>query len=147
MSGGRGVLIAVVAAAMFGAACGVVGGIGLVHFVAVHHPGVLRHMMHPSRRPGEPLGARFEPPIVRLERDLDLTPEQRTRIDAEVERTRLEGRVLRESLRVRIDRELTAEQRARFRALAPPPDEPSPERGMPPRPDRAEPGQEGEAGR
>lgn len=147
MIGTRGLLVAVVVAAMFGAACGILGGIGVVHFVASHHPGVFRHLMHGDRPRFAPPGERFGPPFARLARDLDLSDAQRERIEADIERTRTEGRALRESLRVRIERELTAEQRARFRTIAPPLDEPSPERGPRPRPDRAAPGQEGEGSR
>jgi hypothetical protein len=147
MSGSRGLVLAVAAAALFGAACGVLGGIGVVHFVARHHPGALTRFLHGGPPPMGPREGRFGPPISRLERGLHLSETQRTRIESEVERTRVESRALRESLRVRIERELTPEQRSRFRALAPPPDEPGPEHGPWPRPDRAEPGPEGEGHR
>ncbi len=157
MSATRGLLVAVVAAAMFGAACGVLGGIGLVHYVAVHHPDRFRQLVHgmrgghPPFGPGEgrfgPGGRHFGPPIDRLTRDLNLDDAQRARIEAEVERTRLESHALRESLRVRIERQLTAEQRARFRALAPPDDGPSPGNAPGPRPDEPGPGGEREGRR
>lgn len=141
MNGTRGLLLAVVAAAMFGAACGVVGGIVLER-VAWHGPGPW--MMHGAPPPRDRHGAHFGPPLERLVRELDLTDTQRERVMADIERTRLEGRAVRESLRVRIERELTPEQRARFRAIAPPFRGSNPERGSWPRPDRAAPGEEGE---
>ncbi|MFI5372588.1 MAG: hypothetical protein ACHQ52_13615, partial [Candidatus Eisenbacteria bacterium] len=130
---------------MFGAAWGVAGGMFFVHLAMRHHPEAMMHLFHgPVPRRWEAGRGGFGPPIERLERELDLTGPQRDRIEAEVERTRLEGRALRESLRVRIERQLTTEQRARFRALAPPSDEPGPEHGPWPRPDRAGPAPERE---
>lgn len=143
MNGPRGWLVAVIAAAMFGAACGVIGGIGVVHFVIRFHPGEARRLLHGGPPPGGPPGERFGPPLDRLARDLDLSETQREQIGAEVDRTRLETRALRESLRVRIERRLTPAQRARFDRMAPRFD-PRWGRGSWPRPDRAAPGEEGE---
>jgi Spy/CpxP family protein refolding chaperone len=140
MNGHRGLLLAVMASALFGATCGVVGSLVIGHVLWRHGP----HMGPWGPPPFEHHGSHGGPPLDRLARDLQLTDTQRDHIQAAIERTRLEGRAVRESLRARIERELTPEQRERFRALAPPIPGRHPERGSWPRPDRAEPGEEGE---
>jgi Spy/CpxP family protein refolding chaperone len=135
----RTLVLAVMAAALFGAACGVMGSLVIEHVLWGHgHPGPW------GPPPFEHHGPHGGPPLDRLTRDLQLTDIQRDHIQAAIERTRLEGRAVRESLRTRIERELTPEQRERFRALAPPIPGRHSERGSWPRPDRAEPGEEGE---
>jgi len=139
VNGQRGLLIAVMASALFGAACGVVGGLALEHTWWGHgHAGPW------GPPPFEHRGPHAGPPLDRLARDLQLTDTQRAHIQAAIDRTRLEGRAVRESLRARIERELTPEQRERFRALAPPIPGRHSERGSWPRPDRAAPGEEGD---
>jgi Spy/CpxP family protein refolding chaperone len=139
VNGHRGLLLAVMASALFGVTCGLIGGLVIERVL-------LRHGPHGpwGPLPFEHHGPHTGPPLDRLTRDLQLTDTQRDHIQAAIERTRLEGRAVRESLRARIERELTPEQRERFKALAPPNPGRHSERGSWPRPDRAAPGEEGE---
>ena len=52
-----------------------------------------------------------------LERELDLSPAQRERIVAQLDRARRQQAVVRESTHVWIERELTPEQRARWKQM------------------------------
>jgi hypothetical protein len=68
--------------------------------------------------PGGPPGAPGHLSLLhRLARELDLTPEQHARVLRVLERTRDEHVAQRESVRVRIERELTPAQRERWREL------------------------------
>ncbi len=85
------------------------------------------------------------PPLERLTMQLGLTPEQHDRILGHVERMRASQRAVRDSLRRAIESELTPEQRERWRAMQPRrPLDPGMDRGPWTRPDRVEPGAEGE---
>src|SRR5262245_27062297 len=65
---------------------------------------------------GGPPGERREGGLLPvLERELDLTPAQRVRIVAQLDRARHQQAAVRESMQVWIERELTPEQRTRWR--------------------------------
>ena len=106
----RIVTLALIAACASTLALGLVGGVLVARLAA---RGGL-----PGRAP------RFEraitppdgPPLELLGRTLDLTPEQHTRIASLIDSSRHELRATRDSLRVRIERELTPAQRERWRA-------------------------------
>ena len=75
-----------------------------------------------------------EPPIVHLERELHLTPEQSGRIRAVLEQGRGAFHDQAESVRARIREQLTPEQRTRFDAMRPPPPPPPAPFAPPPPP-------------
>lgn len=68
------------------------------------------------RRHG-PAGPSARIVVPRLGAELGLSPAQQDSVRADIERTRSEFQAVRESLRARIERHLTAEQRARWREL------------------------------
>ena len=129
MNGRAGLVIAAATAFLVGGSLGLMGGI-LFSRGMIHGPRPLRG--GPPGMPG--------PPIHRLERWLDLSPEQSARVRAITEASRGEMRAVHESLFVRVERELTPEQRAQWRAL----ERRFPGPGERRRPGRAEPGVEGE---
>lgn len=116
MNGTRGLLIATAAAFIVGCSVGLMGGILFMRF----GPGM------PGGPGGRFGGGRFERRIgpggpeamlPRIARELDLTPEQHDRILRQIDRVRAERAAARESLHVWIDRELTPEQRERWKAM------------------------------
>ncbi len=149
------VVLAVVSALCLGASFGFMGGVMFSRHVLHGGPGMgfQRLMEHagPGRwQPHGPPGHRGLPSpralLPRLQRLLDLTPVQADAIRAELERSRGDFDQVRDSLHTRIERHLTAGQRARWRHLAGE-QEPGETRGLDRRTLRAEPGREGEATR
>lgn len=133
------IVISLVAVLLLGAAAGLLGA-----RLLFEHDGPGRHAPWGMRRsaaggPHVPL----ERALPRLQRLLDLTPEQVRRIEPRILETRREFQVVRDSLHSRIEAELTPAQIERWRAF-------ERERGFPgppPEPDRAHralPGQEGD---
>lgn len=87
--------------------------------------GSLLHLWQ-AGRPFPPPPPPREPPVVHLERQLDLTPEQSSRVRGVLERGRGEMREHAEETRERIREVLTPQQRRRFDAMRPPPPPPPP---------------------
>lgn len=140
MIGRRGLAIAIVAAFIVGSSVGLIGGVLFAR--SVFHP--RRDRMIVRRMPGPEGGG--QRPLPEMIRSLELTPEQEAQVREEVERSRGDFRTVRESLRVRIARRLTPEQRAEWeraqRSFV------RRERGMPwPRTHPANPGPETEESR
>ena len=106
------IIILTIAASILGASLGVLGGV-----YAEHHlrGGPRGSWLHPGFGPGS------RPPIRQLlphlGRMLELTPEQMKRIEPKVLASQKEFEAARESLRSRIEAELTPEQRTRFHAM------------------------------
>jgi hypothetical protein len=101
-----GLVVALVVTFLMGSAAGLMGGM-----VLVHH-------MHGERGPFG-MGRRHERPtpheaMMRLQRLLDLTPEQVAKIEPKVAESQRQFEAARESLHSRIDAELTVVQRARW---------------------------------
>lgn len=125
MSERRNLIIAIVVAFAFGIAGGVIGTLGTI--AVVHHRGgpFLAGDRHPSDRPGRGPGAggrrtgeRGRPMMERvLHRQLDLSDEQRARIEAILDAARPRYAAVRESTRVEIDGVLTPEQRTKLKQL------------------------------
>ncbi|HEX5042785.1 MAG TPA: hypothetical protein VFV75_07750 [Candidatus Polarisedimenticolaceae bacterium] len=93
----------------------------------------LLHLWHAERGfPGPPPPR--QPPLVHLQRELHLTPEQSTRIRAVLEEGRSTLHDQAESVRAHIREVLTPEQRSRFDAMRPPPPPPPPFAPPPPPP-------------
>lgn len=120
MNGVRGLLIAITASFIVGCSVGLVGGIV---FMRVAGPPGLAGL-----RPGENARIRYSGPERRgmgrpdrvlpaLERSLDLSSEQRERLVAQLDRARRHHAALRDSTRIWIERELTPEQRERWRRM------------------------------
>lgn len=113
------ILMMVFVVALLAAALGVLGGAYLYH----HRPfadAFLRGPGGPPRGemgPGMPRGARLAEALPRLQRALDLSPEQVERLRPKLESTRREFATVRESLRARIESELTPAQRAKWRDI------------------------------
>ncbi len=140
-------VISLVAVFLVGIALGLMGGILFASHMHSREPGPW-----PGRGGGPMAGMRRQggpPPISealpRLQRMLNLTPEQVARIKPRVIESQQQFEAARESLRSRIDAELTPEQKKRFDEFhrrhsfpggPPPPDED--------RAHRAPPGDEGE---
>ena len=120
MSERRNLVIAILAAFVFGMTGGVVGTLATMT-VARHHghmPGMrgdhgARHREGGVRR-GEPGQDRM---LAMLDRHLDLSEEQRTRIEGIVESARPRYAAVRESTRAEIERVLTPGQRAKWKEL------------------------------
>lgn len=139
-------VVSLVAVFLVGIALGLMGGILFAHQMHSRAPGPWPMREGPGgrmRRSGEP------PPISealpRLQRMLNLTPEQVARIKPRVIESQKQFEAARESLRSRIEAELTPEQKKRFDEFhrrhsfpggPPPPDDD--------RAHRAPPGDEGE---
>jgi hypothetical protein len=104
-----GFVIAVAAAFLMGCALGLMGGILFSRTLAGPHP-----PRWAERGRARPSAERM---MRRLERRLELTDTQSAHIRAWVEQAHLEARASRESLRARIDAELSEDQRARWRAM------------------------------
>jgi len=109
VNGARGLVIAIVAAFIVGCSAGMVGGIVFARFVMLPAAHVAGHRIGP--RPGPPHGG---PMLEMLERGLDLTPDQRERIERILEESRHGYAVVRESTHAAIARELTPAQRERW---------------------------------
>jgi hypothetical protein len=106
---GRGLVIAIVAAFIVGCSAGMVGGILFARFAMRPEA----HMGRDERGRGGPRGR--TPLMERIERTLDLAPEQRQRIERVLEESRKGYGVVRESTHAAIERELTPDQRERWR--------------------------------
>ena len=136
------IVISLVATFVLGAALGLVGGILFSHHVhrALNGggPGFFSQAMPPRDHP--PL----HDALPRLQRLLDLTPEQVKLIEPRVIESRRQFEAARESLHSRIDAELTPTQRARWKEFQQTHPFPGPPRGDDDRTHRAPPGDEGE---
>jgi hypothetical protein len=93
--------------------------------------GSLLHLWQ-AGRPFPPPPPRREPPVVHLQRELGLSPEQSSRVRRVLEEGRGEMRAQADRTRDRIREVLTPDQRRRFDAMRPPP--PPPPLGAPPPP-------------
>lgn len=139
MIGRRGLVIVVLASLITGGAIGLVCGILFARSVFVTGAWLS------SAPRAEALRRELPPiPLMRLQRSLGLSDDQLERVRAEVQRTRGQFQAVRESLDARIERELTAAQRERWRELRRRFPEPGRQRGPWPRPNPAAPGPEGE---
>jgi len=139
------IIISLLATFLVGCSFGLVGGMVVSHLIAAHH-----HRWHgpegawrPDRLRG-PGGPGLGEAMPRLEWALDLTPAQIERIQPKVLATRREFAAVRESLRSRIESELTPVQRERWRAMQLEHGFPGEPRGPWGRAHRAPPGEEGE---
>ena len=120
MNGTRGLLIATAAAFIVGCSVGLMGGILFMRFAA---PGPHRGFMPGGRHGGPPPFERRGGPgppegmLPMLGRELDLSPEQHDRILRQIDRARKQHGAVRESMHVWIERELTPEQRERWKRM------------------------------
>ncbi|MEK7331073.1 MAG: hypothetical protein AAB113_09745 [Candidatus Eisenbacteria bacterium] len=132
MNGARGLVIATAAAFIVGCSVGLMGGILFMRFAAPGpHGGPMFGAMRGPRPPIFGQGGRGGPGgpggpgmpggpermMPWLERTLDLSPAQRERIVAVLDRARHEQVAVRESVQVWIERELTPEQRERWKQM------------------------------
>jgi hypothetical protein len=102
------VIMMIVAEALVGASLAIVCGVAYEHQVrAGQHAGWMRHGGPGGRPP-------LEQVLPRLARELDLKPEQIERIRPKVLESQQQFEAARESLRSRIDVELTPAQRQRW---------------------------------
>jgi hypothetical protein len=109
------IVLAVVSALCLGVALGFMGGVMFSHHMMRRGPaefGLHGGRMAPPGPRGMPSPRMILP---RLKRLLDLTPRQSDAIRAEIERSRGDFGSVRDSLRARIERHLTPEQRERWR--------------------------------
>jgi hypothetical protein len=140
------VVIAMISALCLGTALGFACGVLFSHHVisAYPHMGGRGFRGEGFRRgpPGEP-SPRFI--VSRLQRMLNLTPEQADAIGKEVEASRGDFAQVRDSLHARIERHLTPAQRDRWHEMLKEEHSPGEPRGRDPH--RAEPGKEGEESR
>lgn len=148
-------VVALVATFLIGASLGLMGGIA---FMARHrppafswigarpgeHPGMLGPGM-PGGMPGaaERAEARRKRVLAHLREDLDLSDAQVARIQPLIDEAHQTMGATRDSLRARIDRVLTPEQRERLRRLEARRGFPGDPRGPGGRAHRAQPGDEG----
>ena len=113
-------VVAAIAAFLFGTTLGLISGIaGAGFMLGLSHGGMRDHEMHRIllRERGMP-GVPPEPPIVfRLERELDLKPAQRDSISGILLRSRGRFAALRDSLRHEIETQLTPSQRDEWRRM------------------------------
>jgi Spy/CpxP family protein refolding chaperone len=105
VNGTRALVIAAIASFIVGCSVGLISGVLIMRF-----GGPPRFATHGPREHG-PRGERL---LATLSRSLDLTDEQRRRIGALIEDTRHAQGASHDSLRARIARELTPEQRERW---------------------------------
>lgn len=146
------IVLALVAAFLIGASLGLMGGILFSMQQRPPHPewpGRGRGMGGPGvlERVGGSVGRRVVRNVMvmpRLREALDLTDEQAERIEPLVDEAHRTMGAARESLRVRIDRVLTPEQRERWRRLEAKRGFPGEPRGPRGRANRALPGTEGD---
>lgn len=143
------IALALVATFLIGASLGLMGGI--LFSRAQHRPSAAEWFERGSSRRGP--GGRIEGDrrvprhlrvMPRLREALDLTKEQEATIAPLVESAHATMGAARESLRVRIDRVLTPEQRERWKRLEAKKGFPGDTRGPRGRAYRAQPGDEGE---
>jgi len=110
------IIISLVATLLVGASLGLMGGVAFEH--RIHWGG---HGPWPGGppRPARPEGGRrpVSEVLARLQHELDLSPEQLKRIEPIVTESRRTFEAARETLRSRIDAELTPEQRERWRQM------------------------------
>jgi hypothetical protein len=135
-------VISLIAIFLVGAALGLMGGIVFSHQVRSalrDSPGPFSRLVPPPH-PRSPL----RDALPRLQRLLDLTPEQVKRIEPRVLESQQQFEAARESLHSRIDAELTPAQRERWKAFERTHPFPGPPRGDDDRTHRAPPGDEGE---
>ena len=123
MNGMRGLLIATAAAFIVGCSVGLMGGI---LFMRYGGPGSHAGWMPGGTRGGPPPFMRHRGPggpgheermLPILERELGLSAEQRDRIVRQLDRARLEHGAVRDTMRAWIERELTPEQRERWKRM------------------------------
>jgi hypothetical protein len=138
------IVLALVATFLIGASLGLMGGIV---FATYHHRGP--ELFHEGRPPGglEGPGRRPMGPaamLPRLREALDLTDAQVAKIEPILEEAHQNMGATRDSLRARIDRVLSPEQRERWRRLEARRGFPGDTRGPLGRTHRALPGPEGE---
>ena len=118
MNGTRGLMIATAAAFVVGCSVGLLGGMLFMHFMGPGHFGPPFGHAPWGRPPFEARGGPHADGLMpMLERELDLSPQQRERIVAQLDRVRREQTAVRESMQVWIERELTPEQRARWKQM------------------------------
>ena len=123
MNGARGLVIATAAAFIVGCSVGLMGGILFMRFAAPRpHGEPMFGAMRGARPPFFDRGERGMPGgpermMPGLERALDLSPAQRERIVAVLDRARHQQVAMRESVQVWIERELTPEQRERWKQM------------------------------
>ena len=120
MNGTRGLLIATAAAFIVGCSVGLMGGILFMRFGGPgphggFRPGAPGWGSPPFERRGAP--GRPEGMLPMLVRELDLSPEQHDRILGRIDRAREQHGAVRESLHLWIERELTPEQRERWKHM------------------------------
>jgi Spy/CpxP family protein refolding chaperone len=120
----RNLVIAILVSLFFGMAGGVAGTlvtIGLTHGGRVPFLTQGRHHEGPGGRPGRRPGERGERGRPRMERvlheELDLSDEQRARIEAILDGARPRYAAVRESTRAEIERVLTPGQRTKLKEL------------------------------
>ena len=111
MNGTRALVIAAVATFIVGCAVGLIGGVLIMRFAG---PPPFAMRVPPPREHG-PRGDRM---LEVMSRTLDLTDEQERRIGEIIADARHDQRASHDSLRVRIARELTPEQRERWERFA-----------------------------
>ena len=114
MNGTRGLVIGMLAAFIVGCSAGMVGGILFARFVMRPEA----HLFAPPFGPphgGAPHGR--GPMLGMLERHLDLTPDQRDRVERILEESRRGYAQVRESTHAAIGRELTPAQRERWKQM------------------------------
>lgn len=142
----RAAVVAIVVAFLLGLSLGVNGGLLIGHHFSPPRPWFGRGPLDDGPPHGRPRGFPPGPPLAHIGRMLGLSPEQHDRIRAHIEATREHTRELHDSLRVRIESELTPRQRERWKALQPRRHrDPGEDDGPWARPHRAEPGSEGES--
>src|SRR5262245_37477388 len=114
MNGGRGLVIGILAAFILGCSLGMVSGILFARLTL--GPWGPPHWGHGGPPPGGP--PRGPGPMLEmLERDLDLTPDQRDRIERILDESRRGYAVVRESTHAAIERELTPAQRDQWKQM------------------------------
>jgi hypothetical protein len=120
VNGARGLLIATAAAFIVGCSVGLMGGILFMRFAG---PGSHRVFMKGERHGGPPPFARRGGPgppegmLRMMGRELDLSQDQHDRILQQIDRAGQQHRAVRESMHVWIERELTPEQRERWKRM------------------------------
>lgn len=136
-------VVALVATFLIGASLGLMGGIA---FMARHRPPAFSWIgARPGGMPGaaERAEARRKRVLAHLREDLGLSDEQVARIQPLIDEAHQTMGATRDSLRARIDRVLTPEQRERLRRLEARRGFPGDPRGPGGRAHRAQPGDEG----
>jgi hypothetical protein len=99
------IILSLFAAFVIGTACGLSGAMVIHHWDLGMHPAAQQRRHHPT--PKEAMS--------RLQKLLDLTPDQMKRIEPSVVESQRQFAAARETLHTRIDAELTPEQRERWK--------------------------------